>query len=157
MGYGDKTKDWIEEFGVERFLNEAVVTRERPGPGNVSIVHDPVEYGRILGTKDALVLRVINQMGARMKKEELKDRLVGNAWGASGDNGTGDGDTGGGDAGDILSELDTDPAEEDKVKKSIRKLDQGAIDSIRAVTGASSDAEAVRKAVTLAEHMLVQD
>lgn len=85
--------------------------------------------------------------------EEVKRRLSEDGAGA----------TGGGDAGDTgvgtvsFDELDTDPAEEDEVRKSIRKLDQGAIDFIRGVTGASSDAEAVRKAVVLAEHMLVQD
>jgi len=70
--------------------------------------------------------------------------------------GAGDPVTGGGDAGDILGELDTDPGQ-NSVRKTIRNLDQGAIDFIRGVTGASSDAEAVRKAVALAEHMLVQD
>ena len=75
--------------------------------------------------------------------------------------GTGDDGTGGGDAGDIevgtvsFDELDTDPGQ-DGIRKTIRNLDQGAIDFIRGVTGASSDAEVVRKAVVLAEHMLVQ-
>jgi len=84
--------------------------------------------------------------------EELRDQLPR----AIVDEGTGDGDTGGGDAGDILGELDTDPGQ-NGVRKTIRNLDQGAIDFIRGVTGASSDAEVVRKAVALAEHMLVQD
>lgn len=69
---------------------------------------------------------------------------------------TGDGGTGGGDAGDILAKLDTDPGQ-DGVRKTIRNLDQGAIDFIRGVTGASSDAEVVRKAVVLVERVLVQD
>jgi hypothetical protein len=55
-----------------------------------------------------------------------------------------------------FDELDTDPGE-DGVRKTVRKLDQGAIDFIREVTGATSDAEVVRKAVALAEHTLVQD
>lgn len=84
--------------------------------------------------------------------EELRDQLTRVTAG----DGTGDGGTGGGDAGDILGELDTDPGQ-DGVRKTIRNLDQGAIDFIRGVTGASSDAEVVRKAIALAEHMLVQD
>jgi len=73
----------------------------------------------------------------------------------------GAGATGGGDAGDTgvgtvsFDELDTDPGE-DGVRKTVRKLDQGAIDFIREVTGASSDAEAVRMAIVLAEQVLVE-
>jgi hypothetical protein len=84
--------------------------------------------------------------------EEVKRRLSEDGAGA----------TGGGDAGDTgvgtvsFDELDTDPGE-DGVRKTIRNLDQGAIDFIRGVVGASSDAEVVRKAVALAEHVLVQD
>ena len=160
MEYPDTTHNWLEEFGVEKFLNEAVITREGPGTGdNVSIVHDPPGYNRMFGTRDGQVLMVLsnhNGPGERMEKEELRSRLVGNAWGASSDDCTGAGITGGGDAGDILGELDSDPGQ-DSVRKTIRNLDQGAIDFIRGVTGASSDAEVVRKAVALAEHMLVQD
>lgn len=84
--------------------------------------------------------------------EEVKRRLSEDGAGA----------TGGGDAGDTgvgtvsVDELDTDPGQ-DGVRKTIRNLDQGAIDFIRGVTGASSDAEVVRKAIALAEHMLVQE
>lgn len=76
--------------------------------------------------------------------------------------GTGDGGTGGGDAGDIgvemvpIDELDAD-LDQGTVRKSIRGLDQGAVEAIREVTGASSDAEAVRKAVALAKNALVED
>jgi len=84
------------------------------------------------------------------------ERLKRNLEDGDGGDDTGAGGTGGGDAGDILAELDTDPGQ-DGVRKTIRNLDQGAIDFIRGVTGASSDAEVVRKAVVLVERMLVQD
>jgi len=75
---------------------------------------------------------------------------------------TGDGGTGGGDAGDVgvdrvpVDELDAD-LDQGTVRKTIRGLDQGAVAAIREVTGASSDAEAVRKAVALAKDALVED
>lgn len=69
---------------------------------------------------------------------------------------------GGGDADDIgvdpvsVDELDAD-LDEGTVRKTVRNLDQGAVEAIREVTGASSDAEAVRKAVVLAKDMLVEE
>lgn len=75
---------------------------------------------------------------------------------------TGDGGTGGGDAGDIgvsmvpIDELDAD-LDQGTTRKTVRNLDQGAVAAIREVTGASSDADAVRKAVALAKDALVED
>lgn len=74
---------------------------------------------------------------------------------------SGDGGTGGGIAVDIgvnpvpIGQLDAD-LDQGTVRKSIRGLDQGAVAAIREVTGASSDAEAVRKAVALAKDALVK-
>lgn len=92
---------------------------------------------------------------------ELRDQLREIGTGDAGA-GTGDGGTGGGDAGDIgvnpvpRGELEADLDQGTK-KKTIRGLDQGAIDAIREITGASSDAEAVRKAVALAKSVLVEN
>lgn len=66
------------------------------------------------------------------------------------------------DAGDIgagtvpIDQLDAD-LDQGTVRKTVRKLDQGAVAAIREVTGASSDADAVRKAVALAKNALVED
>lgn len=92
---------------------------------------------------------------------ELRDQLreIG-----TGDGGaeTGDSGTGRGDAGDIgVSMVPTDELEADldqgTARKTVRGLDQGGIDAIREVTGADSDAEAVREAVALVKNSLVKD
>lgn len=91
--------------------------------------------------------------------DEVKNRLS-----EDGDSGarTGDGGTGGGDAGDIgvdmvpMEQLDAD-LDQGTTRKTVRNLDQGAVAAIREITGASSDAEAVRKAVALAKNALVED
>ena len=93
--------------------------------------------------------------------EELRDQLREVGTGDSGA-GTGDGGTASGAAGDIgLSMVPTDELEADldqgTTRKTVRNLDQGALAAIREVTGAESDAEAVREAVALVKNSLVKD
>jgi hypothetical protein len=90
--------------------------------------------------------------------EEVKNRLS-----EDGDTGVGSGDggTGGGTAGDIgvepvpIDRLGVD-LDQGSTRMTVRKLDKGAVAAIREVIGASSDAEAVRKAVALAKDALVK-
>jgi hypothetical protein len=53
-------------------------------------------------------------------------------------------------------ELEAD-LDQGTTRKTVRNLDQGALAAIREVTGAESDAEAVRKAVALVKNSLVKD
>ena len=66
-------------------------------------------------------------------------------WGAVGDTSPVSGD-----------ELEAD-LDQGTTRKTIRKLDEGSVAAIREVTGANSDAEAVRNAVALARDVLIED
>lgn len=87
--------------------------------------------------------------------QEVKDRLSEDGAGVTG------GGDGAGDGGDVgftpvpVDELDADLGQ-GTVRKTVRNLDQGAVAAIREVTGASSDAEAVREAVKIARRVLTE-
>jgi hypothetical protein len=157
-----RIRAYIDEFGLEEFFQRAAVAYDYPDRDRVWIVHchnrteeDMPKPNGVIGL-DWKKFTANDVAGCtEFSRREVIKRVRGGKRGRmrSDDSSI----SGSGDAGDILSELDTDPREEDEVRKTIRNLDQGAIDFIRGVTGASSDAEAVRKAVALAEHMLVQD